>query len=241
MKQIILFLAIVAQLGIGQLAAQTRISEPYSRTGTEAITPASVDHGWAAEAMSTQLAAAPICEEGETDDPHMSGKWIAFIDKNNEERWYPLFPDPEERPIWFVMLTFRPHSWGENIPFNLMVDGVRYGAAEDMQQPELTEADGDILNPLYEGENLFCIPNTYEYGSTVLFNVNLIDGEFYLSVVVGPASEPQSVDEQNAVKTVAGVRCFNMAGQEVQESAGGVTIVVTTYTDGTTSVDKVRN
>ena len=39
-------------------------------------------------------------------------------------------------------------------------------------------------------------------------------------------------------KTVAGVRYFNVAGQEMQE-ANGLTIVVTTYTDGTTSTVKV--
>ena len=39
-------------------------------------------------------------------------------------------------------------------------------------------------------------------------------------------------------KAVANVRYFNMAGQEMQE-ANGVTIVVTTYTDGTTSAVKV--
>ena len=39
-------------------------------------------------------------------------------------------------------------------------------------------------------------------------------------------------------KTVAGVRYYNMAGQEMQQ-ANGVTIVVTTYTDGTTSAVKV--
>ena len=39
-------------------------------------------------------------------------------------------------------------------------------------------------------------------------------------------------------KTVAGVRYFNMAGQEMQE-ANGMTIVVTTYTDGTSTAVKV--
>ena len=46
------------------------------------------------------------------------------------------------------------------------------------------------------------------------------------------------VEELNADKTVAGVRYFNMAGQEMQQ-ADGMTIVVTTYTDGTTSTAKV--
>ena len=45
------------------------------------------------------------------------------------------------------------------------------------------------------------------------------------------------VNEMNADKAVAGVRYFNMAGQEMKE-ANGMTIVVTTYTDGTTSAAK---
>jgi len=60
--------------------------------------------------------------------------------------------------------------------------------------------------------------------------------------VVIPAKEqepdPTSINEMNAGKTVAAVRYFNMAGQEMQE-ANGMTIVVTTYTDGTTSAVKV--
>ena len=46
------------------------------------------------------------------------------------------------------------------------------------------------------------------------------------------------VEEILAGKAVAGVRYFNMAGQEMQQ-ANGLTIVVTTYTDGTTSTVKV--
>ena len=46
------------------------------------------------------------------------------------------------------------------------------------------------------------------------------------------------ISEMMNGKTVAGVRYFNMAGQEVTE-ANGLTIVVTTYTDGTTNAVKV--
>ena len=62
--------------------------------------------------------------------------------------------------------------------------------------------------------------------------------------VSDPATETIKIDKATSVselvngKTVAGVRYFNMAGQEMQE-ANGVTIVVTTYTDGTTSAVKV--
>ena len=53
--------------------------------------------------------------------------------------------------------------------------------------------------------------------------------------VVAPLT---GIAEMVSGKTVAGVRYYNMAGQEMQQ-ADGLTIVVTTYTDGTTSAVKV--
>lgn len=50
--------------------------------------------------------------------------------------------------------------------------------------------------------------------------------------------EPTKVNEINDGKTVAGVKYFNMAGQEMAQP-NGLTIQVTTYTDGTTSTAKV--
>ena len=47
-----------------------------------------------------------------------------------------------------------------------------------------------------------------------------------------------AVDEVNAGKTVTGVRYFNVAGQEMAQPSG-LTIQVTTYSDGTTSAVKV--
>ena len=47
-----------------------------------------------------------------------------------------------------------------------------------------------------------------------------------------------SINEMNAGKTIADVRYYNVAGQEMTE-ANGMTIVVTTYTDGSTSAAKV--
>ena len=56
-----------------------------------------------------------------------------------------------------------------------------------------------------------------------------------IAFVINPAS---GIDEVNSGKQVAGVRYYNMVGQEMQQ-AQGMTIVVTTYTDGTTSAVKV--
>ena len=57
----------------------------------------------------------------------------------------------------------------------------------------------------------------------------------YLEVFPNPHS---SAAEINAGKTVANVRYFNVAGQEMAQPCG-MTIQVTTYTDGTTSTVKV--
>ena len=49
---------------------------------------------------------------------------------------------------------------------------------------------------------------------------------------------PTAVDEVATGKTVAGVRCYNVAGQEMAQPSG-LTIQLTTYTDGTTTATKV--
>ena len=50
---------------------------------------------------------------------------------------------------------------------------------------------------------------------------------------------PSAVNEVNAGKSVAGVRYFNMAGQEMAQPSG-LTIQVTTYSDGTISAAKIQ-
>ena len=59
--------------------------------------------------------------------------------------------------------------------------------------------------------------------------------EIAYEFVVSPFT---GISEMTADKAVANVRYFNMAGQEMQQ-ANGMTIVVTTFTDGTTSTAKV--
>ena len=48
-----------------------------------------------------------------------------------------------------------------------------------------------------------------------------------------------SVNEVVSGKTVAAVEYYNLAGQQIDRPQGGVTLVVTTYTDGTRSTTKV--
>ena len=84
-----------------------------------------------------------------------------------------------------------------------------------------------------------------EFGEYWIYTYAQTDGklpsnEIALKVTIDENTQPDltAVNELNGQKTVAGVRYFNMAGQEMQQ-AEGLTIVVTTYTDGTTSAVKV--
>jgi len=77
---------------------------------------------------------------------------------------------------------------------------------------------------------------TQNIGIQVFYTVN---GEKNASDIVWLYEAPHSnVNELNAGKTVANVRYFNIAGQEMAQPAG-MTIKVTTYTDGTKSAVKV--
>ena len=54
-----------------------------------------------------------------------------------------------------------------------------------------------------------------------------------------PVSNPTALNEMTADKTIANVKYFNLAGQQMAEPATGVTLVVTTYTDGTRTTTKL--
>jgi hypothetical protein len=50
-----------------------------------------------------------------------------------------------------------------------------------------------------------------------------------------------SVNESITGKAIAKVEYFNVAGQRMEEPSTGVTLIVTTYTDGTRTTSKVFN
>ena len=84
--------------------------------------------------------------------------------------------------------------------------------------------EGD--NPMFE----------HRIGIQVVYTVNgVANASDIVYLDVFPDSK---VDEINAGKTVANVRYFNVAGQEMAQPEG-MTIQVTTYTDGTSSAVKV--
>ena len=100
------------------------------------------------------------------------------------------------------------------------------------------------------GENAFAVENPMSYTreaqdytvyvyAVATNNDGSTRSEVKAVVIPAKKQDPETaINEMNAGKTVAAVRYFNMAGQEMQE-ANGMTIVVTTYTDGTSSAVKV--
>ena len=167
----------------------------------------------------------------EPEDPHMTGYWIVLTDLAGEEHWYSMNADPNGDPNWSIMMTLHHQPWDLNVPFYFMVNGTRYGAETDMQLPEMGDSEHTILNPVFAGENNWYVPAGYTYTWGLQFK----DGQIWLLVAQGPMT---GIDELIDGKEVAGVRYFNMAGQEMQE-ANGICIAITTYTDGTTSTVKV--
>ena len=191
------------------------------------------------------------------EDPHMKGWWIVLFKADGSEQWYQLNKGADDSYVTTVTLNYGEYGtfyWDPelsaeennlnrpNVPFVFVLDGQPYGATEENQPTLMGEAANTMSNPLYPQDwaNPYTVPVGYSYSLGVYVDPSeedqLQDGtRYYVYCAQGPQTD---VDEVNAAKTVAGVRYFNLAGQEMQE-ANGMTIVVTTYTDGTTSAVKV--
>ena len=98
--------------------------------------------------------------------------------------------------------------------------------------------DGDYVYGdwmLYTGEMNFTEEGTYMIEAYAIAPGKLESEHIWDGFTV---SKVVDVEELFAGKTVANVRYYNLAGQEMQQ-ANGLTIMVTTFTDGTTSAVKV--
>ena len=172
--------------------------------------------------------------EGVTpQDPHMTGYWLVEVNAEGEKIYTELIVGQNGDYVNVDDVTY-PEFY-EVASFYFLINGEAYGANEDMTEAFLGDAD---QNPLTPGENRYFVGVGYSYtfGVHLIFDQNTMEFMGYSAYVA--KGGPVDVDEINAGKAVAGVRYFNMAGQEMQE-ANGMTIVVTTYTDGTTSAVKV--
>ena len=129
---------------------------------------------------------------------------------------------------WDPSLTDAENKEAHPVCFYFLVNGERYGVDGNVA----TVMGYALENPLAtEVDGFYTVPVGYAY----TLGLAIFDGEYFVYAAV---ANPTGLDELANGKTVAGVRYFNMAGQEMQK-AEGMTIVVTTYTDGTTSAAKV--
>lgn len=69
--------------------------------------------------------------------------------------------------------------------------------------------------------------------------VNLNGESTHLQGFTINANNPTVLNEMTTGKTISSVNYFNLAGQQMTEPASGVTIIVTTYSDGSRSTSKV--
>lgn len=69
--------------------------------------------------------------------------------------------------------------------------------------------------------------------------VNLNGESTHLQGFSIAASNPTALNEMTTGKAISSVKYFNLAGQQMTEPANGVTIVVTTYSDGSRTTSKV--
>ena len=173
-------------------------------------------------------------EEGTTpEDPHMAGLWLVQVKANGEQVYTELFVGTNGDYVNVVNVEYPDYY---NIcPFYFLIDGVAYGPEEDMTEAYIGNAEH---NPLSPNDNCYYVSNGFSYTMGIHFIYDEDTMEFigYCAYVAKGGST--EVNEVATSKTVASTRYYNMAGQEMQQ-ANGMTIVVTTYTDGTTNVAKV--
>ena len=104
---------------------------------------------------------------------------------------------------------------------------------------QMVDEDGNEIQPTEE--NLFtCLDHTKTYyiyaGGKARGSFKFEDIYADINLVI---DNKTAVEEIDVNKTVAGVVYYNLAGQQSTQPVNGVNIVVTTYTDGSTTTAKV--
>lgn len=98
------------------------------------------------------------------------------------------------------------------------------------------------LKTVKENEGALLTFNVTGAGEILVDNIQLVTPEGQTvqldSLFIG-ANNMTSVNELDSAKAVASVDYFNLTGQRIERPENGVTLVITTYTDGTRTTTKV--
>ncbi len=173
-----------------------------------------------------------------------SGEYEAYADSFLPKATF-TYEDGQVGPVEPTEKTDAPSSAKENYVYN---DGNLYYNAYTVTLIETEPStiyyrvgvlvDGDYVYGEwmeYTGELNFDDEGTYMIEAYAIADGKTESDHIWDGFTV---SKMVDVEELFAGKSVASVRYFNLAGQEMQQ-ANGLTIMVTTFTDGTTSAVKV--
>ena len=137
------------------------------------------------------------------------------------------YTKPNQNAIFFEIEEGEPST----IYYRIIIDDVVQNVTDDNPEGWI-EYTGEVgcYGTNGEGQDGHYVVEAY-----AIANGKLPSDIVNIDFNIGPST---GLDEMMSGKAVAGVRYFNMAGQEMAQPEG-MTIVVTTYTDGTTSAVKV--
>lgn len=174
---------------------------------------------------------------------------IEWRDMGNENGWNrlefninPVDVDGNPLDVEQGQLTYSVFTDNDQI---FTFDSYHYGY--DFNYQDVTEVPYDQYSYNFSPNSIFFYRTNAEgydrffewrIGMQVYYTVDGVRNAsdiVYLEVFPKPHT---GINEANEAKAVAGIRYYNMAGQEVAQP-NGMTIQVTTYTDGTTSTTKV--
>jgi len=142
---------------------------------------------------------------------------------NSDYLTYSIFTDNDQ------LFTFDYATYGANNGFDADMTEIPYGYSGldfYLRRVYFYESNADGYTPFF----------TWRIGMQLYYTVDGVRNSsdiVYLEVYPG-----SDVNEVNAAKEVSSVRYYNMAGQEMAQPSG-LTIQLTTYSDGTTAASKV--
>jgi len=104
----------------------------------------------------------------------------------------------------------------------------------------LKDSEGNVIEPDEDGvyrnldhEKTYVVVVADEESNPIVFD------DIYKDIVVNVKKDRTAVNELDTNREVSAVRYYNVAGMESSNPFSGMNIVVTTYSDGTTSTSKV--
>ncbi len=153
---------------------------------------------------------------------------MTTVDQNEFEQTAPIEGTP-------VVGTGAPVDGETELTFDLD-EPFEYNGGNLLLETTVT-TPGTWKTTYFYGTEMGTFSGYYQY-TTVSGNTPQYRIQFLPKVTFEYTNDVTAIESVNANKAIAGVRYYNLAGQQMREP-NGATIVVTTYTDGTSSTSKV--